>query len=83
MTMPRLHDDWILIIRRAWSIRFLLLAGVLQAVVVFLQFDQPYSRYSPLWFALAACAATFGAFISRLISQSAFRKPDDAPANKA
>lgn len=79
----RLHDDWLLILRRAWSIRFLLLAGTLQAAVVFLQFDQPYSRHSPVWFALAAFAATLGAFISRLVAQAVFRKPDDAPANKA
>jgi hypothetical protein len=81
--MIRLHPDWRLILRRAWSIRFLLLAGALQAVVVFLQFDQPYSRHSPIWFAVAAFAATLGAFISRLVAQAIFRKPDDATANKA
>ena len=63
----RLYDNWRQIVRRAWSIRLMLLAGVLSAVEVALPFfdgDIPRGTFAAL-----SGLATGAAFVARLVAQ--------------
>ena len=63
----QLYDNWKEIARRAWSVRFLVLAGVLSGLEVILPFfseDIPRNLFAVLsFFAVAA------AFVARLVVQ--------------
>jgi len=63
----KLYANWKEIIKKAWSIKFILLAGILSAseVVLPLFFDY-FDRGT---FAILSFIAVSGAFISRLIAQ--------------
>jgi hypothetical protein len=63
----RLYDNWREILRRSWSLRFIIIAGVLSGCEIVL----PMVSY---WFepgTLAALTFTFtaAAFIARLVAQ--------------
>jgi len=63
----KLASDWKEILKKAWSIRFMLLAGVLSGVEVILPFfaqDIPRGIFAVLSF-----LSVGGAFVSRLIAQ--------------
>lgn len=63
----KLASDWKDILRRAWSVRFLVLAGVLSGAEVILPFfaqDIPQGTFAVLSF-----LAVSGAFISRIVAQ--------------
>lgn len=65
--MMRLADDWKVILRRAWSVRLMLLAGVLsaaEAVVPF--FSDVIDRRV---FALLLAGLTFSALVARIVAQ--------------
>lgn len=67
----RLRDDWRLILRRAWSVRLMVLAGVLSAAEMALPLfagDMPRGAFA----ALAALTIT-GAMIARIVAQRGFR----------
>lgn len=67
----RLRDDWRLILRRAWSVRLMVLAGVLSAAEMALPLfadDMPRGTFA----ALAALTIT-GAMIARIVAQRGFR----------
>ena len=63
----RLYDNYREILRRSWSLRFILLAGVLSGIEVILPFfseDIPRNLFAVLsFFAVAA------AFVARLVAQ--------------
>jgi hypothetical protein len=62
-----LYENWKEILRKAWSIRFMILAGVLSGIEVILPFfahDIPRGPFAALSF-LAVSAA----FVSRLVAQ--------------
>lgn len=63
----QLYDNWKAILKQAWSIRFIVLAGVLSGIEVILPFfadSMPRGIFSLLsFFAVAA------AFISRIVAQ--------------
>jgi hypothetical protein len=63
----KLYTNWKEIIRKAWSIKFIILAGILSAseVVLPLFFDY-FDRGT---FAILSFIAVSGAFVSRLIAQ--------------
>jgi hypothetical protein len=66
-TTIKLYDNWREILRRSWSIRFILLAGVLSGLEVILPFyadSMPRHIFASLSFACVCCA-----FIARLIAQ--------------
>lgn len=67
-----LHEDWLHILRHAWSIRFIGIAALLSALEVGLPMIQPYLSINPIWLSLGAGLATAAAFISRLIAQKEF-----------
>lgn len=72
----RLHPNWRAILRRAWSIRLLGIAGFLsgaEAVVQVLSDNPPIPRGT---FAVLAFFATGGAFVARLIAQKSLENEE-------
>ena len=67
----KLIDDAQKVLRKAWSVRLMLLAGVLsgfEAITAFIQPDEP-----PAWWALLVFAVTMGALIARFVAQRNMR----------
>ncbi len=62
--------DWKAILRHAWSIRFLLLAGLLSGAEVALPLLQGLLPISPGLFAGLSLIAVAAAFVARLVAQS-------------
>lgn len=63
----KLYDNWKDILRRAWSIRLMLLAGLLSGCEVILPlFIDAMPRNV---FAILSLLAVSGAFVSRLVAQ--------------
>jgi hypothetical protein len=63
----KLYDNWLEILRRSWSLRFIILAGILSGIEVILPFfseDIDRNVFAVLSFVFV-CAA----FIARLIAQ--------------
>ena len=67
---PRLVTDWKAVLKRAWSIRLLVLAGVLSGAEVALPLLPSFISWNPGVFALLSFLATAGAFVARLVAQS-------------
>jgi hypothetical protein len=63
----KLYDNWKEIVQKAWSIRFIILAGVLSAIEVVLPLFFDY--FDRGVFASLSFIAVSAAFISRLIAQ--------------
>lgn len=63
----KLYSNWKDIVKRAWSIKFILIAGVLSASEVILPLFFDY--FDRGTFAVLSFIAVSGAFISRLIAQ--------------
>lgn len=63
----RLYDNWREIMRRSWSLRFIILAGLLSGCEIVLPlFADQIPRNL---FALLSFAAVSAAFIARLVAQ--------------
>jgi len=63
----RLYDNWKEIVRRSWSLRFIILAGVLSGLEMILPF---YSDEIPRnLFAVLSFVAVSAAFVARLVAQ--------------
>jgi hypothetical protein len=62
-----LADDWRTILRKAWSIRFIILAGILSGVEVILPFFSDAIPRGP--FAALSFAAVAAAFVARIVAQ--------------
>lgn len=63
----KLGDDWKVILRKAWSIRLMLLAGLLtgcEIVLPMFAHDIPRNLFAALSF-----LAVFGALVARLVAQ--------------
>lgn len=70
----RLSQDWKKIVRRAWSIRLMILAGLLSGAELILPlFADSIPRGA---FAVLTMLAVSGAFVARLVAQQEFA--DDA-----
>jgi hypothetical protein len=63
----KLYTNWKEIVRKAWSIKFIILAGVLSASEVILPLFFDY--FDRDTFAILSFIAVSGAFVSRLIAQ--------------
>lgn len=63
----KLYDNWLEILRRSWSIRFIILAGILSGLEVALPLVG--DRFEPGVFAGLSAAFTAAAFIARLVAQ--------------
>jgi hypothetical protein len=74
---PQLLPDWRDILRRAWSIRLMLLAGLLsgcEAILPLFSDSIPVPRWASSLIVLAVIAA---AFVTRLLAQR--QEDDDGP----
>lgn len=63
----KFYDNWKEILRRSWSLRFIILAGILSGLEVILPFfseDIPRNIFAALSFVAVAAA-----FIARLVAQ--------------
>lgn len=67
MRRPQLYPNWKQIVRKAWSVRFMLLAGLLSAVEVILPFFE--DRFPRGLFASLSGVAVGAAFVARLVAQ--------------
>lgn len=65
--MWHFYDDWKTILKKAWSIRFMLLAAILSAVEVILPFFE--DRFPRGLFAALSGLAVGAAFVARLVAQ--------------
>ncbi len=63
----KLLTDWKRILKRAWSIRLLILAGVLSGIEVVLPFFSDALPRGP--FAVLSFLAVAAAFVARLVAQ--------------
>lgn len=61
------YPHWREILRRSWSLRFILIAGILSGCEVALPFVGDY--FSPGIFAALSFAFTAAAFVARLVAQ--------------
>ena len=63
----RLYENWKEIVRRSWSLRFIILAGALSGLEMILPF---YSDEIPRnLFAVLSFVAVSAAFVARLVAQ--------------
>lgn len=62
-----LHDNWRTLLRKAWSVKFMVLAFLLTMAEVMLPFFS--DAVPPRMFAVLSGLAVAGAFVSRLIAQ--------------
>ena len=66
--------DWKRILRKAWSVRLILLAGLLSAAEVMLPF---YNGSLPRgWFAALSGLSVAGAFVARIVAQPRMYEPE-------
>jgi hypothetical protein len=63
----KLYSNWKEIVKKAWSIRFVILAGILSAIEAILPFF--YDVFSRGTFAILSFIAIVLAFVSRLVVQ--------------
>ena len=63
-----LHPDWKAILTRAWSVRLMLLAGLLSGLEVTLQVLIGIG-YASIGVAVAAGLVTAGALVARIVAQ--------------
>lgn len=63
----KLYDNWRQIVRKSWSLRFILVAGLLSGCEVALPLIG--DRFEPGVFAGLSAAFTCAAFIARLVAQ--------------
>lgn len=63
----KLYDNWKEILRKAWSIRFMIIAGVLSGIEIILPlFAEHFPRNI---FAILSFVFVAAAFVSRLVAQ--------------
>ena len=62
-----LHENWQTLVRKAWSVRFMVMAFVFTMAEVMLPFFS--DSVPPRVFAVMSGLAVAGAFVSRLIAQ--------------
>jgi hypothetical protein len=73
-----LHRDWRTILRRAWSVRLMLLSAVLGGVSASLSMVQPYINANPLVIAFAVGVATTGSALAAIWARVTRQKNFDA-----
>lgn len=73
----RLLDNWREVFRKAWSIKFMLLAGLLSGVEVVMSILQPSNTLPLGVFAALAGVVTSAALVARLLAQNEADGGDD------
>lgn len=62
-------SNWLRVLRYAWSIRLIILAGMLSAAEIALPLIQQFVMIPARTFLVLSIIATFGALVARLIAQ--------------
>jgi hypothetical protein len=78
IALPRVRKDWRKIIKRAWSVRLMLLAALFGGVDAAIQAAIAMNVTPPIepgWFAILAGVVSLGALGARVVAQKGF---DDA-----
>lgn len=70
-----LVSDWRRVLKSAWSIRFILLAGVLSGLEIVIPYFE--TAVPPGTFAALSALATGGAFVARIIAQNGVSNDDE------
>lgn len=70
----RLIPDWKIVLRSAWSIRFIVLSAIFTALEVALPFLEGYLPVSTGVFAALSGFSAAAAFVSRLVAQQGITK---------
>lgn len=70
----KLHHDWKNILRKAWSIRLILIAGFFSGAEVFLPFLQEFLPVHRGVFGFLSFVTANGAFVTRLLAQKGLEK---------
>lgn len=70
-------DNWRAVLRKAWSVRLMLLAAVLTGAEAVLPFFSP--REPSLWFAFATFAVVCAALVARFVAQPKMHDGDTTP----
>ncbi len=65
--------NWKIILRKAWSIRLIVLAALLSGLEVALPLLD-LAFVPPGWFAFGSFLVTAGAFVARIVAQPSIRK---------
>jgi len=71
----KLADDWRVVLRKAWSVRLLLLAGLLsgcEAILPLVTDSLPWPRWAS---SLLVAGIVAGAFVARIVAQPKMDKP--------
>ena len=70
----KVRKDWKWILRRAWSVKLILVAGLLTGLEVFLPliFDHGLLVFAPWIYPVVMLALTMAALIARVIAQEGF-----------
>lgn len=66
-----LIDDWLNVLKKAWSVRLLILAGLMSGVEVALNLFADDPPIQQGLFAALSALATAAAFVARLVAQEA------------
>lgn len=71
--------NWRAVLKHAWSIRFIALALVLQALELALPLLQPFLPIGPGLFSILSAVATAAAGAARLVAQKSVTPPANDP----
>lgn len=72
----KLHQDWKNILRKAWSIKLILIAGFFSGLEVLLPFLQDFLPVHRGVFGFLSFVTANGAFVTRLLAQKDLEKHD-------
>lgn len=72
----RLHQDWKEILRKAWSIKLILIASFFSGLEVLLPFVQEFLPIHRGVFGFISFVTTIGAVVTRLLVQKDMEKHD-------
>lgn len=73
----KLLPNWRDVLRKAWSIKFMVLAAIMSGVEVVMSILQPSNTLPPGVFAALAGVVTSAALVARLLAQNEAEKHDD------
>lgn len=72
----KLDSDWKDVLRKAWSIRLIIIAGLFSGLEVALPFLDGFMPIPRGVFAVLSFVATGGAFVARLVAQQSLAQKD-------
>lgn len=74
----KLLPDWRNVLRKAWSIKFMVLAAIMSGAEVVMSILQPSNTLPPGVFAALAGVVTSAALVARLLAQNEAKDVEDS-----